>query len=147
MVKHTLKILQICWKTFNVCLTLLCTRGVLGLKRLSLANNFMINKYKNILGKENKLLVLRILYFFVIYSKMTLLLHLFIIKILVQMNISQDTARKHGQLVLATVRSLEQFKCEWFEISKDIIFIKSDKNENLVCTSTRIKLAIKIQQQ
>ena len=63
------------------------------------------------------------------------------------MNISQDTARKHGQLVLATVRSLEQFKREWFEISKDIIFIKSDKNENLVCTSTRIKLAIKIQQQ
>ena len=147
MVKHTLKILQICWKTFNVCLTLLCTRGVLGLKRLSLANNFMINKYKNILGKKNKLLVLRILYFFVIYSKMTLLLHLFIIKILVQMNISQDTARKHGQLLPATVRSLEQFKCEWFEISKDIIFIKSDKNENLVCTSTRIKLAIKIQQQ
>ena len=63
------------------------------------------------------------------------------------MKIFQDTARKHGQPVLATVKSLEQFKREWFEISKDIIFIKSDKNENLVCTSTRIKLAIKIQQQ
>ena len=73
---------------------------------------------------------------------MTVIL-LFAIKVIARLSIFKYIEKKHGRLVLENVRSLEKAKCKWFKISKDINFIKTCKNDDLLPTFAKVNLAIK----
>ena len=72
-----------------------------------------------------------------------LLLILFAIKILSQVNIFKHIERKHRRQILKNVITLERPKGKWYKINKDIKFIKLCKKEYLIPTFAKVKLAIK----
>ena len=74
---------------------------------------------------------------------MLLLVILFAIKLLAQVNIFKHIERKHGRQILQNIRTLERLKRKWCKINKDIKFIKLCKKEHLIPTFANVKLAIK----
>ena len=83
-----------------------------------------------------------------IFVLMTLIFSLCILLLLVWklifwLNIFKHIERKHGQLVLDAVRSLEQVKRKCFKVSQDIIFIKNCQNGNRLPMFARMKLGKK----
>ena len=93
--------------------------------------------------REQNISILTILDLSFLISNMTLLILLLAIKILARLSIFKYIEKKHGRLVLENIRSLEKAKRKWFNISKDINFIKTFKIENLLPTFSKVKLAIK----
>ena len=72
-----------------------------------------------------------------------LLVILFAIKILSQVNIFKHIERKHRRQILKNVRTLERLMGKWYKINTDIKFIKLCKKEYLIPTFAKVKLAIK----
>ena len=74
---------------------------------------------------------------------MLLLVILFAIKLLSQVNIFKHIERKHGRQILKNIRTLERLKGKWCKINKDIKFTKLFQKEHLIPTFAKVKLAIK----
>ena len=72
-----------------------------------------------------------------------LLVILFIIKLYAQKNIFKYIKKKHGQNIVALVRTFEQLKDKYMKIQEDITFIKKCKLENIIPTFAKVKLSIK----
>ena len=72
-----------------------------------------------------------------------LLVILFAIKLLSQVNIFKYKEMKHGRQILKNVGTLERLKGKGCKINKDIKFIKLCKKEHLIPTFAKVKLAMK----
>ena len=73
---------------------------------------------------------------------MILLVILFAIKLLAQVNIFKHIERKNGKQMLQNYRTLERLKGKWFRINKDLKFVKLCKEEPLIPTFAKVKLTI-----
>ena len=67
---------------------------------------------------------------------------LFIIKLYARLDIFKLIKRKHGQVLLNEVRTLEKFITKKKKLQLDIDFIKSCKRERLIPVFANIKLSI-----
>ena len=101
--------------------------------------------FENGLRTETEILVETNFRSFVSYFNIQkmLLVILFAIKILSQVNIFKHIERKHRRQILKNVRALERLKGKWYKINKDIKFIKLCKKEYLIPTFAKVKLSIK----
>ena len=74
---------------------------------------------------------------------MKLLVILFIMKLIAQINIFKYVRQKHGQSAVKIVRTLEQVKRRYIKVNEDIKFIKTCKKEDLLPQFAKIRLSIR----
>ena len=74
---------------------------------------------------------------------MKLLVILFIMKLIAQINIFKYVRQKHGQSAVKIVRTLEQVKRRYIKVNEDIKFIKTCKKEDLLPKFAKIRLSIR----
>ena len=72
-----------------------------------------------------------------------LLVILFVIKLYARNSVFKYIKRKHGQDIIAPVKSYESLKTKYMKAQSDITFIKSFKKESLTLTFVKVNLSIK----